>query len=258
MQTPQATSRPIADARAGRSCFLVRCTFRPAGSRDGIAVRVRARCQGRPRRMPGVVGRRAGTLLGRHQCALAQSLRSQVARKSRLADAFVDRLVRAARTRRIRRRAARRHLAGRSGGPARRPHGRGAVRSVAPPVQRRARRSDRTLLGRNDERATRRGQRRAVLPRWLFHADPRARRHHDIERARLESRRPDALPCRHADTHGPTARRSTATAAIGSRSIAAARSCGCRRKASASPNTGCPRCARRCAHSAARTCAHCT
>ncbi len=64
--------------------------------------------------MSGLVDRRAGALLGRHQRAFAEPLRSFDRRQSRDADAIVDRLLRVAQARRLRRRVARRHLARRS------------------------------------------------------------------------------------------------------------------------------------------------
>ena len=131
----------------------------------------------------------------------------QPARNTRDADAAVDRLLRAARTRRIHRRAARRHLVRRRARRAR-AQGRGrALRSRASPLQRRPLRPARAILGRKHERGARREQRArsiASTPIMTPHAD--GRRHDDLQRARVQSRRAHDVPRRHAGAHGPRVR----------------------------------------------------
>ena len=211
--------------------------------------------------MPGLVGARAGAVLGRHQRAVAQSLRSGDRPQRRDADAGVDRL------------ASRCARAGgfvvalrdgvwlaRADGTLDRKVADAPVRSGAPSLQRRPLRPAGPLLRRHDEReARRRTRRRSCASIADCRVTPHPRRHDDQQRPRVESRRPHDVSRRHADACDPRlrlrcgdrhavvaarvralgrrdrpARRrapSTAKATTGSRSIAAARSCSCRRAA---------------------------
>src|SRR5690242_12500319 len=158
---------------------------------------MRARRSGEPRRMSGLVGRRAGAVLGRHQRAVAQPLRSADRAQRGMADAVVDRLLRIAPRRRLRRRASRRNLARRSRRQAR-AQGRGrSVRPCAPSVQRRQGRSPGPPLGREHEREARREHGQALSPRSGFQAYRDDSRHHDLQRPCVQ---PDARTLYHADT----------------------------------------------------------
>ena len=129
------------------------------------------------------------------------------------------------------------------------------------------------------ERSARCGHGGARAPRSRFAQHERALRDDDQQRPRVEPRRPHDVSRRYADAGRsarstttrdrnaeesarvraaspakasvPTAAPSTAKAATGPRSIAAARSCGSRPTAACSPSSRCRRCARRCARSAA-------
>ena len=138
------------------------------------SVYLRARHPREPRRMPGVVDRRAGAVLGRHQRAVAQPLRSGDRRQRRDADARVDRQLRAARRRRLRRRAAQRHLACDRDGTLERKVADAPYDPSQLSLQRRPLRSAGPLRRRHDEREARCRRRRAVSARRRLHADAAA------------------------------------------------------------------------------------
>ena len=231
--------------------------------------------------MSGMVGRRAGPVLGRHQRAVAQPLRSGERPQHRDADAGVDRLLRAAPGRRLRRRAAQRLLARACRRHARAQGRRRAVRSVASPLQRRPLRPAGPLSRGIHERAARREHGGADASGPGFRADPRPRRHDDQQRARVQSGRPHDVPRRHADPGDPRVRLRRGVRAPGEPAGARAlhrrgrppgrrrrrsrrlllerdvprrqRCCGSARTAACSRGTPSRRCARPCARSAAPT-----
>ena len=141
-------------------------------------------------------------VLGRHQCAIAQPLRPGQRPQRRDADARVDRQLRAARRRRLRRRAAQRHLAHRCRWHPRTQGRAAAVRSGALPFQRRPLRSAGPLRRRLDEREARCGRCRTLSARSRFQTGAPVRKHHDQQRSRVEPGRPHDVSRGHACANG--------------------------------------------------------
>ena len=190
--------------------FLVRCASTsarahdPAGANPNdlqrLPLPLRARRPREPRRMSGVVGGRAGALLGRHQRPVAQPLRSRHRPQRRDADAGVDRLLRAAPGAA----ASSSRCATASGSPATTARWERTI-AGAPYDPAHHRFNDgrcdpqgRFLAGTMNER---RDADSAGL--WRLDADlslpPGPRRHDDQQRPRVESRRTDDVSRRHAE-----------------------------------------------------------
>ena len=150
---PQGRRRPSRRDRAQREG-----AHRPLRAPCRLAVPLRARHQGEPRRVPRLVGRRASAVLGRHQRPVAQPLRPGERPQHGDADAGIDRLLRLAPRGGF-------VVALRSGFWLADPTARSAqglrrpVRSSAPPLQRRPLRPAGPPPRRQHERRARRGHR---------------------------------------------------------------------------------------------------
>ena len=192
---------------------------------DDADVRARRPCQ--PGRMPGLVGRRAGALLGGHQRAGAAPLRSAHRAGRRDADAGVDRLAS-----RLRERGGF-VVALRDGIHAgRRATARSSRRLAAAPydtahasLQRRPLRPAGTLPRRHDERArATRARRRCTASIADGRLEPLVAGHHDQQRPRVQPGRAHDVPRRYrrrarcsatTTTPRPARRRSGATSCAG-------------------------------------------